>query len=128
MFLLVCVILFTGGGCASLHAGIPPHPTPWEQSPPPGADTPLGADTPRSRHPPDTPQHTVNEQPVRILLECILVYHFCTEEKHPWTYLVILKRHCLSTSQKKAGWPWHRENREFGSYFFQTGKTQGILF
>ena len=30
-----------------------------------------------------------------------------------------------------AGWPRHRENREnreFGSYFFQTGKTQGILF
>ena len=28
------------------------------------------------------------------------------------------------------GWPRHkenRENREFGSYFFQTGKTQGIL-
>ena len=22
----------------------------------------------------------------------------------------------------------NRENREFGSYFFQTGKTQGILF
>ena len=28
----------------------------------------------------------------------------------------------------RSGWPWHRENREFGSYFFQTGKTQGILF
>ena len=26
-----------------------------------------------------------------------------------------------------AGWPRRRENREFGSYFFQTGKTQGIL-
>ena len=26
-----------------------------------------------------------------------------------------------------TGWPRHRENREFGSYFFQTGKTQGIL-
>ena len=68
---------------------------------PPGADTPLGADPPSrhppgadppgSRHPPcsrpprsrqppgtDTPppgsrrQHTVNERPVRILLECIL--------------------------------------------------------
>ena len=28
------------------------------------------------------------------------------------------------------GWPRHRENREnreFGSQFFQTGKTQGIL-
>ena len=28
----------------------------------------------------------------------------------------------------KTGWPRHRENREFGSYFFKTGKTQGILF
>ena len=46
---------------------------------PPGADTPLGADPPP---PPgaDTPlppgsrlQHTVNERPVRILLEYILV-------------------------------------------------------
>ena len=30
----------------------------------------------------------------------------------------------------KPGWPRHRENREnreFGSYFFQTGRTQGIL-
>ena len=27
--------------------------------------------------------------------------------------------------QNSAGWPWHRENRGFGSYFFQTGKTQG---
>ena len=26
-----------------------------------------------------------------------------------------------------TGWPRHRENREFDSYFFQTGKTQGIL-
>ena len=23
------------------------------------------------------------------------------------------------------GWPRHRENREFGSYFFQTGKNTG---
>ena len=27
----------------------------------------------------------------------------------------------------RPGWPRNRENREFGSYFFQTGKTQGIL-
>ena len=26
----------------------------------------------------------------------------------------------------RAGLPRHRENREFGSAFFQTGKTQGI--
>ena len=74
----------------------------WDTNPPtrqtpPGADTPLGADPPDQadtppweqtpppgpgRHPPDQAdppplgsrlQHTVYEQPVRILLECILV-------------------------------------------------------
>ena len=63
---------------------------PWEQMPPPRSRCPPGADTPpRSRHPPraDIPQeqtppqsrlrYTVNERPVRILLECILVF-FCT--------------------------------------------------
>ena len=69
-----------------MHAGIPPPP-------PPGADTPLGADPqeqtpPRADIPPlgaDTPlgadpptgsrlRHTVNERPVHILLECILVF------------------------------------------------------
>ena len=55
---------------------------------------PLGPDTPRSRQPPRTRhpsgpgpsppgsrlQHTVNERPVRIQLECILVlFHFSTK-------------------------------------------------
>ena len=81
----------------------PPRPgTPWEQTPlqadppeqtppqtrhSPGADPPweqthppVGADTPPtlpvSRHPPPGSrlQHTVNERPVRILLECILFF------------------------------------------------------
>ena len=30
-------------------------------------------------------------------------------------------------NDQSAGWPRHKENREFGSYFFQTRKTQGIL-
>ena len=88
------------GGSASVHAGIPPEeqtppspttrsrppesrpPHPQEQTPPPpGADPP----TPRSRHPPPPGadplpgsrlQHTVNEWPVCILLECILVFIF----------------------------------------------------
>ena len=48
----------------SVHAGISP----------PAADTPPGADPPGSRHAPGSRlQHTVNERPVRILLECILV-------------------------------------------------------
>ena len=56
---------------------------PWEQTPPLGGD-PLGSrhpqeqtpppDTPQSRHPPGSKlRHTVNDRPVRILLECILV-------------------------------------------------------
>ena len=67
-------------------------PTPWEQTPPrtrqtppPGADTPPGEQTPPSPGQADPPwarqtppprsrlQPTVNERPVRILLECILV-------------------------------------------------------
>ena len=106
MFLQASVILLTGGVSASVHAGI--H-TPQEQTPPreqthPSKQTPPGADTPpkqtplgsrhppkqtppTSRHPPgaDTPpesrlQHTVNERPVRVLLECILVTNiFVTE-------------------------------------------------
>ena len=72
-----------GGVSVSVHAGIP---LPQEETPtPPGADTPQEQTPweqtpPQSRHPPeaDTPpgsrlQHTVNERPVRILLECILV-------------------------------------------------------
>ena len=27
----------------------------------------------------------------------------------------------------ESGWPRHRDNREFGSYFFQTGKTQNFV-
>ena len=46
MFLQVCVILFTGGVTASVHAGIPP--------PPLKEQTPLQEQTPsQSRHPPE---------------------------------------------------------------------------
>ena len=84
MFLLVSVILFTGGGgSTSVHAVIPPpgstHP-PGSIPPPPEADTLLGSTHPSgSMHPLSPPppgsrlRHTVNERPVRILLECILV-------------------------------------------------------
>ena len=76
--------LSTGGGrgvSASVHAGIPPR----EQTPPgsrhphplpPGAEIPpeqTREQTPHPPHPPTPPgsrlQHTVNERPVRILLE-----------------------------------------------------------
>ena len=94
MFLHVCVILFTGG----LRAGPPetrqtPPPdqadTPprTRQTPPGTRQTPPGpsrhppdqADTLQTRQPPPpagkktAAQHTINERPVRILLECILV-------------------------------------------------------
>ena len=102
MFLHMCVILFTGGSLggslgrenppgqgepprADTPQSKPPSPgsrPPWEQTPgsrPPQEQTPLGAD-PLSRHPLEqttplgsTLQHMVNEWPVRILLECILV-------------------------------------------------------
>ena len=59
---------------ADTHPQEQTHPLsrhlPLEQTPPPGADPP------RSRHPSPPGsrlQHTVNEWPVRILLECILV-------------------------------------------------------
>ena len=83
MFLLVSVILLTWGCLPQCMLGY--HPpgadTPQEQTPP-GQDT-----HPRSRYPPppdqtpsraDSPpgsrlRHMVNERPVRILLECILV-------------------------------------------------------
>ena len=34
--------------------------------------------------------------------------------------------HFCTLGDNITGWPWHRENREFGCKFFQTGKTQGI--
>ena len=53
------------GVSASMHAGIPP----------PRIRHPPGADTPQEQTPPGSRlQHTVNERPVRILLECILVF------------------------------------------------------
>ena len=95
MFLQASVVLSTGGRVsASVHAGIPPgadtsqtrppwtrHTPPQEQPPrtrhhpPPGSRHPPWEAPPRSRHlpPGSRRQHTVNERPVRILLECILV-------------------------------------------------------
>ena len=58
--------------------------TPWTRHTPQGADPPGPGTPPQSRHTPPRPgtppgsrlQHTVNERPVRILLECILVVLF----------------------------------------------------
>ena len=84
MFLHLSVILFTGGS-ASVHAGIPP-PSPEARTPLPRSTHPPGSTHPHlpgsthphppgSTHPPPGSRlrHTVNERPVRILLECILV-------------------------------------------------------
>ena len=64
MFLHVCDSVHRGG----LQAD-PPNQTP----PGPGRPPHPGP----GRHPPRRLQHTVNEQPVRILLECILVTPVC---------------------------------------------------
>ena len=85
MFLHVCVILFTGGVSGQTPLGPGRHPPgPGRHPPGPGRENP-----PRPGRPPPGPgrqppsvegrlQHTVNERPVRILLECILffVFHF----------------------------------------------------
>ena len=99
VFTGVCDSVHRGAGCLP-QCMLGYHPPPREQTPSPGADTPQsrhpplesrlhpppGADTttpspqdqtPKSRHPPPLGsrcQHTVNERPVRILLECILVF------------------------------------------------------
>ena len=76
VFTGVCDSVHRGEVSASVDAGIP---TPGSRHPPPGSRHPPGADTPQEQTPPEqTPprrrlQHTVNERPVRILLECILV-------------------------------------------------------
>ena len=86
MFLHVSVILSTGGGSLGrppLRPGRHPPPPQGEAPPGPGRHPPDQADPPGPGRPPrdqaDTPperrlQHTVNERPVRILLECILVF------------------------------------------------------
>ena len=64
----------------SRHTPLSRHPTPpWEQTPPEQTQPPRSRHPPpRSRPPPPGSRrhHTVNERPVRILLECILVFYF----------------------------------------------------
>ena len=99
IFTPVCHSFCSRGGSASVHAGIQPpqdqtprpgrhpprsiHPPGTRQTPPDQADTPQTrqtpppdqADTPQTRQTPPGSrlQHMVNEWPVCILLECILV-------------------------------------------------------
>ena len=68
------------GVSASVHVGIPPphQGDPPNQRDPPAKETPSAKETPvPRRHPPaNRLRHTVNERPVRILLECILVLKY----------------------------------------------------
>ena len=90
IFTSVCQEFCPQGGLPQCMLGYPPNQahTPPQSRPhrpgtPPGADPPPRADTPhpwehtppQSRHtlPGSRLQHTVNERPVHILLECILV-------------------------------------------------------
>ena len=78
IFLLVSVILFTGGvylsACWDKPGPLPRrrhcHPPPMNHPPRKEAHPPEGSTPPRKEA---TPVNTVNERPVRILLECILV-------------------------------------------------------
>ena len=81
----VCDSVNMGGVSASVHAGIPPQKQtpPWSRHPPPRRYPPWSRHPPRSRHPLESRlRHTVNERPVRILLECILVGIFF--QKSAW--------------------------------------------
>ena len=64
MFLLLYVIQFTGGDLPQCMLGY--HHTPWEGGTPGKEAPPREGSTPRKEAP---PRHTVNERPVRILLE-----------------------------------------------------------
>ena len=88
IFLHLSVIhsVHRGRGSASVHAGIPPRADTPRADNPPGADSPAPPEQTPPRAPEQTPppgvdippgsrlQHTVYERPVRILLECILVF------------------------------------------------------
>ena len=70
MFLQASVILLTGEGSASVHAGIPPplgadtppasrsRHLPWEQTPPPGSRHPQEQTLPEADTPPCPPEQT----------------------------------------------------------------------
>ena len=73
MFLLVSVILFTGGGLPQCMLGY--HPSPGKHTPPPSPFREACTPPPEAGTPPPGSRlwHTVNERQVCILLECILV-------------------------------------------------------
>ena len=120
MFLLVSVFLSTGEVCLSAcwdttpkEGGTPPEGDPPRRRHPPKKEAPRGRHTPPPEgglHPggrspgKEAPprRHTVNERPVRILLECILV----------WLYLPFVSKGIwrqgsgLSVLQRYTAPPW----------------------
>ena len=56
-----------------------------------------------------------------------MVHHLCIVSTGIVEVIVATRNFGFWKLGRFSGWPRHRENREFGSYFFQTGKTQGIL-
>ena len=75
IFTPVCHSFCSQGGLPQCMLGYPPPGADTPLSRPPTEQTPPQEQTPRSRHPPRSRlQHTVSERPVRILLECILVF------------------------------------------------------
>ena len=78
MFLQALVILSTGSVCLPREQTPPEQTTPGEDTFPQEQPHPPGAHPPSwSKPPPGTRlRHTVNERPVRILLECILVIDY----------------------------------------------------
>ena len=110
MFLQASVILSTGGGGCLPQCMRGYHPPPPRADQTPREQTPPEADTPQTRHPrtrhtppeqtpprdqtpPPPPgsrrQHTVNERPFRILLECILV-NYCVNGTNHYMFTVPL--------------------------------------
>ena len=137
MFLLVSVILLTGRGSASVHDGIPPprsrhrpgadtspqeQTPPPESRPPPGADTPSGADTPLGSR----LRHTVNEQLVCILLECILGFYIFSGKLRKYPRSSMHYWHYYQLSNNRYEWGVNVKilnGPDFNWFMMMTGPT-----
>ena len=112
IFLHLFVILFTGGS-TSVHARIP-LPTPQDQAHPRTRHT-----SPRPGQAPFPPRsrlrHTINEQPVPILLECILV----TTRKRSLRRLCFYR--CVSVHRGGGGSPSRGGSPSWGGFSIRGG-------
>ena len=71
--------------------------------------------------------HDDDDTPAQEKLTLSQLQKLLLEEFGEYTVKHVLHTQHKLTTEAYSGWPRHRENREFASYFFQTGKTQGIL-